>query len=87
MWKEAGIDLFDGPLRHILWETQENLEILRILDYLAEIWNQDLSNTKQDVGYTYSMRTSDFESIGIKQYDTEHVHDICEIKMSQVRAP
>lgn len=87
MWKEAGIDLFDGPLRHILWETQENPENPWIFHYLAEIWNQDLSNTKKDVGCTHSMRTSDDESKGITQYDMEHVHDICEIKMSQVRAP
>ena len=61
--------------------------IMKVFDYLAEIWNQDLSNTKHGVGYTHSMRTSVDESTEITHNNAEHAFDVCEIKMSQVRGP
>ena len=63
----------------------ETYIIIKIFDYLAEAWTQELSDTKHGVGYTHSMRTSVVEGTEITRNNAEHAFDLREIKMSQVR--
>lgn len=47
-WKETVVAYFKVQSGNLPEETKENQENLRIVRLRAQIWNQDLPNTKQE---------------------------------------